>query len=252
MINCVIIDDEKPARDALELLLNRYFTEKVNVVGKAGSVKEGITIIDKHNPDVVFLDIEMQEEDGFSIFNYYKQVPFTVIFVTAFREYAIKAIKVAALDYILKPVGVDDLREAISLFEKQQLSRITVSNIEKLIDALNPCRERKISLPTFTGFQLVNLNSIVYCQAEQNYTKIFIDGQNELLISKPLNFIEELLPDNLFYRIHKSFLVNLNYVKTYKRTDGYQVVLENDIILPVATRRNDDFVKILNQNGSLK
>lgn len=252
MINCIIIDDEKPARDALGLLLERYFKDKINVIGKAGSVKEGIAVIDNNNPDIVFLDIEMQEEDGFSIFNYYTQVPFTVIFVTAFREYAIKAIKVAALDYILKPVGVDDLREAISLFENQQLSKITVSNIEKLIDALNPSRERKISLPTFTGFQLVNLKSIIYCQAEQNYTKIFIDGQNELLISKPLNYVEELLPDNLFYRIHKSYLVNLNYVRTYKRVDGYQVVLENETTLPVATRRNDDFVKVLNQNGSLK
>jgi two-component system, LytTR family, response regulator len=250
MINCIIIDDEKPARDALELLIIHYFQEKITVLGKAGSLKEGITLIASHKPDIVFLDIEMQEENGFSIFNYYKQVPFSVIFTTAYREYAIKAIKVAALDYILKPVSVDDLRETISLYEKHQLSSISNVNIEKLVNALNPLtsRERKISLPTFSGFQLVKINSIIYCKADQNYTTVFINDGIVLMISKPLSFVEELLPDNLFYRVHKSYLVNLNFVKTYSRADGYHIILEDETKLPVATRRNDEFVLILNQN----
>ena len=131
MINCVIIDDEKPARDALELMLIRYFPERVKVVAKAESLKEGVFAIYKHSPDLVFLDIEMPEEKGFEIFTYFQQVTFSVIFTTAYKEYAIKAIKLAALDYILKPVGLEDLKEAIALYDKRQLSGIPVESIEK-------------------------------------------------------------------------------------------------------------------------
>ena len=129
MISCIIIDDEKPARDSLELMLSRYFPDKVKVVCKAESLKEGVLAIYKHSPDLVFLDIEMPVENGFKIFDYFQQVLFSVIFITAYKEYAIKAIKVAALDYILKPVGVDDLKEAIGLLEKRQLPGVPVENI---------------------------------------------------------------------------------------------------------------------------
>ena len=247
MISCVIIDDEKPARDALELMLIRYFPEKVKVIGKAESLKEGVFAIYKHNPGLVFLDIEMPDEQGFNIFNYFQQVTFSVIFITAFKEYAIKAIKLAALDYILKPVSVDDLKEAIALYEKRQLTGIPVENIEKLINSLNPTSNNvdKVALPTFHGFQLEKVNAIVYCEADQNYTKVHTINGGELLISKPLNAIESLLPANLFYRIHKSHLVNLNYIKLYSRNEGFHVVLEDGTKLDVATRRNDDFIRAL-------
>ncbi len=247
MIRCLIIDDEKPARDALELMLARYFPEKIKVLAKAESLKEGVFAIYKHNPGLVFLDIEMQDENGFNIFKYFQQVPFSVIFTTAYKEYAIKAIKVAALDYILKPVGVDDLKEAIALYEKQQLKGVTVESIDKLISVLNPVSSNieKVALPTFNGFQLEKVNSIMYCEADQNYTKIFTIDGGKLLISKPLNIVEKLLPAELFFRIHKSYLVNLNYIKTYTRTDGFRVTLEDGTKLDVATRRNDEFVKTL-------
>ncbi len=247
MINCIIVDDEKPARDALELMLSRYFPEKVKVLGKAESLKEGVFAIYKHNPDLVFLDIEMQEESGFNIFNYFQQVKFSVIFTTAYKEYAIKAIKVAALDYILKPVGFDDLKEAIALYEKRQMSGINVENIEKLINVLNPASPvvKKVALPTFSGFQLEKVNSIMYCEADENYTNVFTIDGGKLLISKPLNLVQQLLPAEIFYRIHKSHLVNLNYIKTYSRAEGFHVVLENGTKLDVATRRNDDFIQAL-------
>ncbi len=247
MINCVIIDDEKPARDALELMLIRYFPEKVKVVAKAESLKEGVFAIYKHSPDLVFLDIEMPEEKGFEIFTYFQQVTFSVIFTTAYKEYAIKAIKLAALDYILKPVGLDDLQEAIALYDKRQLSGIPVESIEKLISAMNPATSTvvKVVLPTFHGFQLEKVNSIIYCEADLNYTKVHTVNGGELLISKPLNAIESLLPANMFYRIHKSHLVNLNYIKSYSRAEGFHVILEDGTKLDVATRRNDDFIHAL-------
>ncbi len=247
MISCIIIDDEKPARDALELMLIRYFHEKVKVIGKAESLKEGVFAIYKQSPDLVFLDIEMPDEQGFNIFNYFQQVTFSVIFITAFKEYAIKAIKLAALDYILKPVSVEDLKEAIALYEKRQHAGVPVENIEKLINSLNPASNNieKVALPTFHGFQLEKVNAIVYCDADQNYTKVHTIDGGELLISKPLNAIESLLPSKLFYRIHKSHLVNLNYIKSYSRNEGYHVILEDGTKLDVATRRNDDFIRAL-------
>ena len=247
MINCVIIDDEKPARDALELMLIRYFPEKVKVVAKAESLKEGVFAIYKHSPDLVFLDIEMPEEKGFEIFTYFQQVTFSVIFTTAYKEYAIKAIKLAALDYILKPVGLDDLKEAIALYDKRQLSGIPVESIQKLISAMNPETTNvvKVVLPTFQGFQLEKVNSIIYCEADLNYTRVHTVSGSVLLISKPLNVIESLLPANLFYRIHKSHLVNLNYIKSYSRAEGFHILLEDGTKLDVATRRNDDFIKAL-------
>lgn len=248
MISCVIIDDEKPAREALDLMLSRYFPEKIKVLAKAESLKEGIFAIYKNHPDLVFLDIEMPEENGTLIFNYFQQVNFSVIFTTAYREYAIKAIKLAALDYILKPVSVDDLKVAISLYEKHKLKTASAENIEKLINVLHPVnRVEKIPLPTFTGFQLEKVNSIMYCEADQNYTRVFIVDGEKLLISKPLNVVQSLLPDDIFYRIHKSHIVNLNYIKTYSRAEGFHVMLENGVKLDVATRRNEDFLKALTQ-----
>lgn len=247
MISCVIIDDEKPARDALELMILHYFAEKVKVIGKAGSLKEGVFAIYKHKPDLVFLDIEMPEENGFKIFDYFQQVPFAVIFTTAYKEYAIKAIKVAALDYILKPIGIEDLKEAVSLYEKRQLSGIPVESIEKLVNYLNPLPSHieKVALPTFNGFQMEKINAIMYCQADQNYTKVHTINGGELLISKPLNIVESMLPGDIFFRIHKSHLVNMNYIKSYSRVEGFHVILEDGTKLDVATRRNEDFIQAL-------
>ncbi|MBA4407801.1 MAG: DNA-binding response regulator [Odoribacter sp.] len=189
----------------------------------------------------------MPEENGFNIFNYFQQVTFSVIFTTAYKEYAIKAIKVAALDYILKPIGVEDLKEAIGLFEKRQLSGISVENIEKLVNVLNPASSSldKIAFPTINGFQLEKVNAILYCEADQNYTNVYTINGKVFLVSKPLAVIEKLLPGNIFFRIHRSHSVNLNYIKTYSKVNGFQVVLENRTKLNVSSSRKDDFIRML-------
>jgi two-component system LytT family response regulator len=250
MINCIIIDDEETARNLLEATLNRFFADKIKVICKATSLKEGVFAIYNHNPDLVFVDIEMKEENGFNIFNYFQQVNFSVIFTTSFKESATKAFRLAALDYITKPVKIDDLRMTIELYEKRHSTERTIERIEKTIKTINPSNsviEKKVALPTLGGFQLVKTNAIVYCQADQNYTKVFTLSGEELLVSKLLNFVEELLPIDIFYRIHKSYIVNLNFVKAYSRAEGFHISLENGVKLPVATRRNEDFVKVLTQ-----
>jgi two-component system, LytTR family, response regulator len=247
MINCVIIDDEKPAREALEMMITRFFPGRAEVIGKAASLKEGVICILKEKPDVVFLDIEMPGEDGFRLFTYFEQVPFSVIFITAYKEYAIKAIKHAALDYLLKPVNVGDLRQAFDLFEKKQLREISGENIRKLAFALTPgfTAVEKIALPTFAGFQMERVNDIMFCQADHNYTEVHLTGGRKVTISKALNVVEDLLPESLFFRIHKSYLVNLNYIKLFSREEGFHVILENGVRLDVAGRRKEEFLKVL-------
>jgi two-component system LytT family response regulator len=247
MISSVIIDDEKPARESLGMMLTRFFPQKVKVIGSAESLKEGVLMIYKQRPDLVFLDIEMPGENGFRIFDYFQQVNFSVIFTTAYSEYAIRAIKVAALDYILKPVSVEALKEAFDLYDKRQLSGIPEENIQKLVDSLDPAPRRveKAALPVFNGFQMEKIHAILYCEADQNYCWVHTIDGGKLLVSKPLNVIEDMLPPSLFFRIHKSFLVNLDYIKTYSRNEGFHVILENGKRLDVAERRNNDFIKAL-------
>lgn len=247
MITCVIIDDEKLAREALRLMLERYFSDKVKILAMAAGLKEGVLEIYQHHPDLVFLDIEMPDEDGFRIFNYFQQVNFSLVFTTAYKEYAIKAIKVAALDYILKPISLDSLQESIALFEKKKQPGIPAENIERLVQSLTQSSQNKekVALPTLNGFQMERVNSILYCEADQNYTHVFTTEGGKVLVSNPISIVQQMLPPEIFFRIHKSHLVNLNYVKTYSRTDGFHVVLENGTRLSVASRRNDEFLKAL-------
>ena len=247
MISAIIIDDEQHARNTLKAMLMRYFPEKIQIIASVESVKEGVFAIHKLHPDLVFLDVEMPGENGFKLFDYFDQTPFSVIFTTAYQNFAIDAVKVAALDYILKPVNFVDLQEAISLFEKRKAKGISPDHIEKLLNTLSSSNDpkSKIALPTFTGYQLEKINSIVYCEADQNYTKIITIRDETILVSKPISYLEEILPQDNFFRIHKSYLVNLNFIKEYRRSEGFQVILENGTTLDVATRRNQDFLKAL-------
>jgi len=249
MITCIIIDDERRAGEALGKILERYFNEKIRVVFLADSVKEGVAAIHKHNPELVFLDIEMPVENGFALFDYFTKYPFEVIFTTAYQQYAIEAIKYAALDYLLKPVTFIELRETLKRFEEKQQAKNRQERIETLLSNLNvgdPIK-CKLALPTMYGYQMENINNIVYCEADQNYTNIHMASGEKILVARTLKYVEELLPDELFFRIHKSFLVNLNYVKKYLKTDGHQVILEDNTILDIANRRNEEFVQALTQ-----
>ena len=254
MRTCVIIDDEKNAREALEKIIHRYFNSQLHIVFMSNSVKEGVFAINKYKPDIVFLDIEMPEENGFKLFDYFDIYNFEVIFTTAYKQYAIDAIKFAALDYLLKPINYIDLREVLTRLEKKQGKPSNTAQIEAFLNTLNSDNDNfnKIALPTLDGFQMEKVNNIVYCQAEESYTKIFTNRNEAILVARNLKSIEEMLPEELFFRIHKSHLVNMNYIKSYSKTDGYKIKLDNGIELDVATRRNDEFLKALTKDKRLK
>jgi len=247
MITCIIIDDERQAREVLQKLIKRYFDDKVSVVGMAASVEEGVKQIHKFNPNLVFLDIEMPGENGFELFKYFDHFHFDVVFTTAYQHHAVKAIKHAALDYLLKPINFIDLRdsilkleEKISLGHKQERIEALLTNLSFGEDIKN-----KIALPTMDGYRLEMINSIIYCEADENYTRIHLANNEIIVVPKTLKTIEELMPVSHFFRIHKSYLININFVKSYRKTDGNRVILENGTELIVAVRRNDEFIKLL-------
>lgn len=251
MINCIIIDDEKKARDSFENVIHRYFSKELNVLYKAESVKDAVEAILKYNPDLVFTDIQMPIENGFKLFDYFDHYHFEVIFTTAYSEYAIEAIRYSAIDYLLKPIDYLDLKRALTEFKEIKMIESRQQRVEVLLANLSVGGtgiHNKIALPTLNGYQMEHIFSIVYCQADINYTKIYTNEGKMILVAKTLKIIEDLLPDKHFFRIHKSYLVNLNYIKSFNKVGDRFVLLENGKRLDVATRRVNEFIDALTNN----
>ncbi|MDR5589803.1 LytTR family DNA-binding domain-containing protein [Christiangramia sp. SM2212] len=249
MIKTVIIDDEISAQDLLEKTLQRYFPNKCNVVEKCNSVDSGVEAIKKHEPDLVFLDIQMPEKNGFELFNYFEVVKFEVIFTTAHNQFAIKAIKRSALDYLLKPINKLDVGDAIKRLEAKNKDSLAQKKLSLLLENLNVNDQNvsKIAFPTVDGFELVHSSQILYCKAESNYCAIKkIDGYNHM-ITKTLKFVEEILPESSFQRIHKSYVINLNFVVRYHKANK-EVELTNGEKLPVSFRKEEEFINAILQN----
>lgn len=246
MIKAIVIDDEKNCRESLVKLLHHYFKD-VDVVAEADSSKSGIEKIKEWNPDVVFLDIEMPHGSGFEVLKSFKQINFEVIFTTAYNHYAIKAIKFSALDYLLKPIDIDELEIAIKRY-KEKYGKVDKSEgVKLLLDNLGdePNKLNKIALPDVNGFEVVNIENIIYCEADRNYTKIYLQGENlPKITSKSLMEYDKLLQDNNFCRIHQSYLININHVEKYIKGRSGNVVMTNKAILDISRSKRDDFLKL--------
>ena len=247
MATCIIIDDERKAREGFNKIIDKYFIDKLQVLALCEAVKEGVAAIHKHNPDIVFLDIEMPEESGFKLFEYFDTINFEVIFTTAYNQYAVNAIKYAALDYLLKPINYIDLNDALKRYDISSKLKSREERLEILLSNLNMGNsiKSKVALPTLAGFQMKKINDIIYCEGDQNYTKIHLVSKQHLLVSKTLKYVEELLPAEVFFRIHKTYLINLNYVEKYMKNNGHIVILDDGTQLTVANRRTEDFLEAL-------
>ncbi len=247
MITAGIIDDEPKVAEGLKKIIEKYLSKNIRVVFVSYSVKEAVAQINIHQPNLVFLDVEMPDENGFELFKHYHRPDFKVVITTAHKEYAINAIKHSALDYLLKPINHLELFELIKKIEKQENNSRFHFQLETLIANLNNGSEAvsKIAFPTQTGLEFVKVNNIVYCQAENTYTTIHTSLNESIVVSKTLKVVEELLPEKLFMRIHKSFLVNVNYIKSYSRAGGQGVILENGLLLPVAGGKAKDIIALL-------
>lgn len=249
MIKTILVDDEYNAREFLEKLLARYFPNKFLVLAKCESVDEAVVAIEQFKPDLVFLDIQMPEKNGFELFNEVKNINFEIIFTTAHAEFGIAAIKQSALDYLLKPITYPDLLEALKRYENKAKKTAQFDKFSLLIENLDLGNSdfKKIAFPTENGFELVKLSSILYCEADSNYCSINCLGDKKIILAKTLKYVEEMLPTNLFQRIHKSYLVNLNYVTRFDKNHDLTVQLANGKSLPVAIRQKENLVNAILQ-----
>ena len=239
MLRSIIIDDEPKSAGILKNDLAQH-CPTVEVAGVCHSAKEGILAIKKEKPDLVFLDIEMPWMNGFEMLEVLGDINFSIIFTTAHDQFAAKAFRTSAVDYLLKPIDASDLQDAVKKAEKRNNQQDGNVNIENLLNNFKqPATQQKIALPNKDGYEFAEVNQIIYCQAEGSYTKVFLAGKKYLLVSRSLGDIEELLPAALFMRIHHSTVVNINYVTHFVRTDGGYVKLQTGEQLPVSKSKKE-------------
>jgi two-component system, LytTR family, response regulator len=246
MIRSILIDDEVHCLETLEMLLKEYCPE-VDVIGKYPSAKGGKEAIEKMNPDVVFLDIEMPMMNGFELLEQFRQISFSVIFTTSYDQYAIKAIKFSALDYLLKPISRKELIAAVQKVKGYKY----YPSAEQLHILLNKVQNKesafsKIAVPTSEGFELISFEQIIRCEADDNYTHLFLKSKAKILACRTLKEVEEQLePFTTFIRVHNSYLVNLNEVQKYVRGEGGYLIMSDGTTVNVSRSRKEALLKRL-------
>ena len=241
-MNCIIIDDEKHCTKTLTNLLETWFPE-VKIMSTCHESTKAYELIHRHRPDFIFLDIEMPMMNGFDLLAKFDPLDFEVIFTTAYDSYAVKAIKYSALDYLLKPIDIDDLGCAIEKIRSKH-SSISRSQVQMAIAVHNKQVPDTIALPTVNGLAFASVNDIVYCIAEGSYTRLYMKDVNEIILSRTLGSVEEILTDYHFFRIHHSTLINLKQVKKYIRGDGGELMMSNGNCLKLARTRKTDFLNV--------
>jgi two-component system, LytTR family, response regulator len=247
MIDTIIIDDEAHCIDHLTGLLSIYCGSLIRVTGSAGTVEEGWRAILQLKPQLLFLDIQLREETSFDLLNRFPVIDFDIIFVTAYEKYAIRAFKFSAIDYLLKPVDPDDLRQAVTRLEQKRSKEETVKRFETLFYNLKsgPALPRRISVPTMKGLEFLPVQEIIRCESHINYTSIFLTSGQKLTVARTLKEFEELLEEHNFYRVHNSHLINLAWIKSYNKGKGGSVSMTDNTEIEVSTRRKEELLKRL-------
>jgi len=240
MLRTIIIDDEAHQRLAIERMVKTY-CPKLNVVAQADSVQSGLTAIKEHKPDLVLLDIQMGDGTGFDLLNKFQTVDFKVIFITAYDQFAVKAFRFSALDYLLKPLHPDDLVRAVAKISEvgQQDFHVQLANLKEHLDSADR-DQKKIVIKTHEYIHLVPVNDILYCQSESSYVTFFLRNNIEIVTSASLKDYDEILSGSGFFRVHKSYLVNLKFVRRLEKAQGGFVFLEGDVKIPVAVRKRPE------------
>jgi two-component system, LytTR family, response regulator len=228
MIKAIVVDDEAPSREVMCNYL-RDFCNDVEVVATASSVKSGYRAIQKHNPDVVFLDIEMPDGKGFDLLQMFSNIDFRVIFVTAYSEYAIRAFRVNAADYLLKPVKIDELNTAVEKIRTENKWSYEAEKVAGLLKSLaeNSTFQPTIVVSNIKGFEVLKINEIIMCKADGYCTNFYLAGNKKVISSKNLKQFEDLLSEHNVIRVHHSYLVNLGHVQSFTR-QGEIILSENN------------------------
>lgn len=246
LIKTIVVDDEKPSREALVTYL-RDFCPQVEIVSECDSVKSAFQSIQKYKPHLVFLDIEMPNGNGFDLLQLFKNPTFKVVFVTAFSDYAIRAFRFSAIDYLLKPVKVDELIEAVEKVEKELAFNFGNQNLQALISSisLNNSVPQKLVIPNSKGYSIIDLSNIVMCHADGYMTHFYLVGGIKICSTKNLKYYEDIL-DHQLIRVHRSYMVNLTHVKGY--TNLGEILLSSDLQCPLGETYKQNFVDALTKS----
>jgi two-component system LytT family response regulator len=246
MIRTVLVDDEIDSIRVLLKLLDA-FCPQVEIVGTAGGVETAIELIRETRPDLLLLDIEMAQGNAFDLLNQLQPLEFQVIFTTAFDNYAIRAFKYSAVDYLLKPVDIDDLRDAIRRVQERPQEQDLSQQMKVLLANVGALQlsQQKMAIPTITGLQFVPVQDIMRFEAKGNYTTIFLSSGSPILATKTIKDYEEVLPETIFCRVHNSHIINLSRIRQYQKGRGGAVVMEDGAVIEVATRRREEFLRRL-------
>jgi two-component system LytT family response regulator len=252
-IDVLIVDDEKEACINLQFLLEKHFKNEINILGSVHSTKEAERAINELKPNTLFLDIEMPNENAFQFLERLERIDFEIIFITAYDEYAIKAFKLNAVDYILKPINVDDLINSIQRLK----DRITYNKILTFnADAYHSLAKeiilkeapKQIILRNNTSFDIIPILDVIYIKAMGGYSQIYFKKNQAIqktLMSNPISFYEEMLPNNKFYRVHRSFLINSGYIKKIHKNETPELELNDSTIIPIGRRRYSGLLQFL-------
>jgi two-component system, LytTR family, response regulator len=245
MIKAIIVDDEPYCCETLTTLLERYCPQ-VTVAAICYSGKEALTAIKEQQPQILFLDIEMPQMNGFELLERLPEIGFELIFTTSYDQYAIKAFHFSALDYLLKPIDREELQKAVQKV-MQRLQKPLPQQLEILLQKINHPASviQKIALPTMEGLQMIATTSIIRCESDSNYTIFYLKNNQKIIVSRTLKEVEEMLEEHGFIRVHNSYLVNLNEVSKYVRGEGGYLVMSDDSSVDVSRSKKEMLLKRL-------
>ena len=244
-IKAIIIDDELNSLQNLQQKLEGFCPD-INIIATAQKPEEGLLLLKQHQPDVVFLDIEMPKMSGFRMLEELGEYDFDIIFTTAYNHYSIDAIRISAFDYLVKPIGIEDLQQAVERLHKTY-NKQTKEKIDVLKKSLsdNRSQEDKIAISTSEGIEFIPIKNILHIESKSNYSKIYMPENKNIMVTKILKDFEEMLLPYNFYRVHNSHLINLNYIKKYIRSEGGHVMLQDGTVIDISRRKKEEFLKMI-------
>ena len=250
-IRALIVDDELNNRENLHALLGQYYTD-VEVIGMADSVDSAFKIIKSEKPDLVFLDIRMPEKDGFKLLESLNEITFEVIIVTAYNQYAIQAIKFCAVDYLLKPIDIVELTQAVEQVAQRINQKQENERLKQLISHMHlKDAPLKIGLASQSKVDFVDISRIVRCEADNNYTHVFLSSQEKMTISKTLKEFEDLLRDHGFIRLHQSHLINSAHIRSYQKYDGGSIEMSDGSNIPISRAKKETILTLIKKYSSI-
>ncbi len=244
-MRAILVDDELNSLQNLQQKLEGFCPD-VAIVAITQKPEEGILLIRQHQPDVVFLDIEMPRMSGFRMLEQLGDYDFDIIFTTAYNHYSIDAIRISAFDYLVKPIGIEELQHAVERLSKS-LHKQTKEKIDILKKSLNDSRsqEDKIAISTSEGIEFIPIKNIIHIESKSNYSKIFLIDNKSMMVTKILKDFEEMLLPYNFYRVHNSHLINLTYIQKYVRSEGGHVMLQDGTLIDISRRKKEEFLKMI-------